>query len=250
VIPNEIVFDQWNQPNIVAFYYSQGWGRGLDLEVFMPLYHGDLRILISSHDPVVYASAFFKTILEVLNFLAVKGVTHGDVKPANILFDSFRQFYLTDFGLVGSARAPLGYFISELYAAPEAYENQLCPKSDIWSLGVIVLEIFKRRPEFPPPLIWANQRETYWKDIVSAASDILGLSALLSPNLLHRDDAAKCLDRFFSNDRTGWPFREGLQADVEMAIEIKRRKPNPRPDRIAKKLPKPKKPKRSKDVLR
>jgi serine/threonine protein kinase len=206
----------------------------------MDLYEGDLRTSISSSDPNQYGPTLLKTMLEVLNFLTQKGVTHGDIKPANILFDKQGRFHLTDFGVIGASCSPCGFVISELYAAPEAHQHQLSPRSDIWSLGVVVLEILKKRPDFPPPLILLDQRKVYCESIASAARETNFLTHMLCTDAARRDDATTCLDRFFPGDACEWPFVEAIPADVEMALaEVKRSKR--KPGRVMKRPPKNKK---------
>lgn len=195
----------------------------------MHLYAGDLRTCIANFETNQYGPNCVKTILEVLAFLSQKGVTHGDIKPANILFDRQERFYLTDFGQIGTFDSPRGYVISEHYAAPEAYQQQLSSKSDIWSLGVVVLDILKKRPDFPPPRIGMDHREEYHKCITDIVRDISCLPRMLSAQPARRDDAATCLSQFFPKDQGEWPFKEISPVDIDMEtiVESKRARKNP-----------------------
>ena len=199
----------------------------------MDLYEGDLRFHIANTDPAQYGASLVETMLEILAFLAQKGITHGDIKPANILFAQ-GKFYLTDFGLIETSASTQRYAISELYAAPEAHQNELTPRSDLRSLGVVILEVLKERPDFPPPLILEDQRTVYWESIQSTARNNILLTRLLSIAAANRDDAALCLERFFSNGDSTWPFRKTLVSDVEMAME-EIRPAKQRPYRVRKK---------------
>jgi serine/threonine protein kinase len=86
-------------------------------------------------------------LLSTLAAVHARGVVHGDVKPANLLFrdagdDS--ELVLGDFGLaqlVGDgdeARAARGTLA---YMAPEQRRGQLAPAADVYAAGVILVEL-------------------------------------------------------------------------------------------------------------
>ncbi len=70
---------------------------------------------------------------------------HRDLKPANVLRVGDR-WKLSDFGLLrsidsqGSARTSKGQGTNG-YAPPEAYDGVVAPAWDVWSLGVIMVEL-------------------------------------------------------------------------------------------------------------
>jgi serine/threonine protein kinase len=97
------------------------------------------------------ASDIFIQIVEGVKFLHEKNIIHRDLKPNNILLNSnFNERYvkIADFGLVAfhefaqeSHTSKVG---NELYAAPEVrFGRNYNMKSDIFSLGVILNELFK-----------------------------------------------------------------------------------------------------------
>uniref|UniRef100_A0ACD5WSU8 Uncharacterized protein n=1 Tax=Avena sativa TaxID=4498 RepID=A0ACD5WSU8_AVESA len=111
-----------------------------------------------------------KGICEGLCHLHEKRILHLDLKPANILVDNHMVPKITDFGLsrcldVKQTRA----FTSNLcgsqgYLAPEFYSGQVAFASDIYSLGVIILEILTGQKGYSDDenVIenWAKQLET------------------------------------------------------------------------------------------
>ncbi len=75
------------------------------------------------------------------------GVVHRDLKPANVLIDQEGHVRVCDFGLacdlgvavVRSREADVGG--SPLYMAPEAFDGQVSPQGDVYSLGVMLFEV-------------------------------------------------------------------------------------------------------------
>lgn len=91
---------------------------------------------------------FFGCLTTGLQFLHDCQIRHKDIKPGNILVDK-GQIYLTDFGLsldfedaTGSTTVGSVYGMTPRYCSPEvALWEPRNTSSDIWSLGVIFLEM-------------------------------------------------------------------------------------------------------------
>ncbi|KAI5017723.1 hypothetical protein ZWY2020_042611 [Hordeum vulgare] len=86
-------------------------------------------------------------ICEGLHYLHEKRILHLDLKPANVLLDIGMVPKIADFGLSrcfdeGQTRAITQHLCgSHGYLAPEFYRGQITFASDIYSLGVIIMEI-------------------------------------------------------------------------------------------------------------
>jgi predicted Ser/Thr protein kinase len=81
-----------------------------------------------------------------------KGVLHRDLKPSNVMLDSRGQVLLTDFGLAGLADQLSGAEVrngTPQYMAPEQLSGkEVTAKSDIYSLGLVLFEIFSGKRPF------------------------------------------------------------------------------------------------------
>src|SRR5882757_4874472 len=75
-----------------------------------------------------------------------KGVLHRDMKPANIMLDGRGQVVITDFGLAGVVGQIQGVEVrsgTPAYMAPEQLAGEeVSERSDIYSLGLVLYEIF------------------------------------------------------------------------------------------------------------
>ncbi len=81
-----------------------------------------------------------------------KGVLHRDLKPSNVMLDSRGQVLLTDFGLAGLAGQIDGAEVrngTPAYMAPEQLAGEeVTVRSDIYSLGLVLYEIFTGKLPF------------------------------------------------------------------------------------------------------
>ena len=81
-----------------------------------------------------------------------KGVLHRDLKPANIMLDGRGQVVITDFGLAGVADQIQGNEVrsgTPAYIAPEQLAGkEVSTRSDIYSLGLVLYEVFTGKRAF------------------------------------------------------------------------------------------------------
>ncbi|KAL1297147.1 hypothetical protein AAFC00_004723 [Neodothiora populina] len=92
-------------------------------------------------------------VLNGLTYLHSHRIIHRDIKPSNILLTKSGEVKLCDFGVSGEfgTKGDANTFIgTSYYMAPERITGQSYTiTSDVWSLGVTLLEVAQNRFPFP-----------------------------------------------------------------------------------------------------
>jgi serine/threonine protein kinase/tetratricopeptide (TPR) repeat protein len=118
--------------------------------IMSPVADMDLFAYLAGADTARYRElrTFFGCLARALAFLHEQGIRHKDIKPSNILVHGGNVLF-TDFGLAfdftdkeGSTTVSMVNGMTPRYCAPEVanYEPRNT-SSDIWSLGVVFLEM-------------------------------------------------------------------------------------------------------------
>ena len=116
-----------------------------------------------------------------LSYLHNRNVMHRDIKPDNLFISESGVIKLGDFGLaVLLEQFDFGRTSSRwFYVAPEVYEEEACLKSDVWSLGVSIIEMAESKNPFasctsaqvmnmPPPSLSSSGWSSDLVDFVNA----------------------------------------------------------------------------------
>jgi TonB family protein len=92
------------------------------------------------------AQDMLQSVLDGLAYIHAKGFVHGHIQPANIMAVG-DQIKLSSDGLCGAGESSRVLGTPGIYAAPEiANGGGISPASDIWSLGMTLVEALTQHP--------------------------------------------------------------------------------------------------------
>ena len=143
-----------NHPNIVTIY-DVGEQDGVAY-IAMELLEGKSLQQILRDTPRLPIATIVELVAQVADGLDLAQrfkITHRDIKPANIMVSADWRAKLTDFGVAHVASSSMTQTGTALgspkYMSPEQVTGQpLDPRSDIFSLGVVLYEMLVRRTPF------------------------------------------------------------------------------------------------------
>ena len=158
-----------DHPGLVPLY-SYGESQGLRYLVMKAINGVSLSSAISSTEPLEDIVRKIRTpedsdrhdlllsisrqLVEALQAVHAADVLHRDIKPSNILLTNSGQVFLTDFSLAkvestGFDITRSDEFVGTLrYCAPESLDGVYSQQGDIYSLGLVLFELFSLTTPF------------------------------------------------------------------------------------------------------
>ncbi len=147
-----------NHPNIVSVY---DWGTYQNT-YFMAMEYVEgqtLADMLRSKGQLTarQSSEIASEVAAALAFAHRNGVVHRDIKPANILIGNGGQVKVADFGIARAMNAPVEAGLTQAgavmgtatYFSPEQAQGaQPDPRSDLYSLGIVMYEMVAGAPPF------------------------------------------------------------------------------------------------------
>ncbi len=147
-----------SHPNIVNVY---DWGKHSGT-YFIAMEYVDGRTLAdilrsNGHVTAKQAAEIASEVAAALGFAHEAGLVHRDIKPANILIGSNGQVKVADFGIARAMNAPTESNLTQAgavmgtatYFSPEQAQGaQPDPRSDLYSMGIVMYEMVAGRPPF------------------------------------------------------------------------------------------------------
>nr|ALG64477.1 mitogen-activated protein kinase kinase 1 [Tegillarca granosa] len=150
------VLHECNSPFIVGFYgafYSDG-----EISICMEYMDGgslDLILKKAGRIPEPILGKLTVAVLRGLSYLREKHqIMHRDVKPSNILVNSRGEIKICDFGVSGQLIDSMAnsFVGTRSYMSPERLQGtHYSVQSDIWSMGLSLVEMAIGRYPIPPP---------------------------------------------------------------------------------------------------
>jgi eukaryotic-like serine/threonine-protein kinase len=147
-----------SHPNIVNVY---DWGKyeGTYFIVMEEVQGRTLAEILTTNKQLTskQAAEIASEVAAALGFAHDNHVAHRDIKPANILIGSNGQVKVADFGIARALNAPTESNLTQVgsvmgtatYFSPEQAQGaQPDPRSDLYSLGIVMYEMVAGRPPF------------------------------------------------------------------------------------------------------
>ena len=205
-------------PHVVTVQRA-GWWAGSAYLIVEYVPNGSLAARLTGRPhPVREAVRLVGQLAEVVVYLHRQGVTHGNLKPSNVLLAADGIPRVADMRLTGGlfqsapptddqAPAGVGYLPPECIRDPDAEPR---PHTDVYGLGVILYELLTGRPPFDGATAGEVRQEVLTRDPVPPS----GINHEVSPDL-----DAVCLRCLRKNPWRRFPRAYDLLARLRRVLD-------------------------------
>lgn len=189
-----------SHPNIVGVY---DWGKfeGTYFIAMEEVQGRTLADVLKSNKQLTakQAAEIASEVAAALGSAHDGGVAHRDIKPANILIGSNGQVKVADFGIARAMNAPTEANLTQVgsvmgtatYFSPEQAQGaQPDPRSDLYSLGIVMYEMVSGKPPFTgenPVSIAYKQVHDAPQPLVQLVADVPRAFEAIVAKLLAKD---------------------------------------------------------------
>lgn len=155
-----------------------------------------------------------------------QNVIHRDIKPNNVLMDKFGNAYLMDFGIAkilsGSRLTATGTLLgTPAYMAPEQWKLEpIDGRSDIYSVGVMLYELFTGELPFPGETPFQFMYAHLHEEVAGVSEKIEGFSPEIDKVIL-KSTAKEPDDRYQTATEMADAFNRAIRdADTASQVEV------------------------------
>lgn len=221
-----------NHPNIMR--HIEVFENNSDFCLVSELARGDLFKIIDDNQtlPEDVLKSIAAQLVSALTHLHQQRIIHRDMKPQNVLVCAHGSIKVCDFGFARALSQKTLVLTSikgtPIYMAPELVQEQpYDEKVDVWSLGVILYELFFGRPPFFTNSIYkliqmiVNEKVTFPGPISDEFKDFL--LQMLQKNPQNRSSCAGLLTHPFISKVPLTPYDDSeyrnKKKEFDLAIE-------------------------------
>ncbi|KAL6737439.1 hypothetical protein Aduo_011082 [Ancylostoma duodenale] len=173
------------------------------------------------------AKRYFRQLLEALEFLHERNVTHGDIKTSNLLVTLSGDIQVTDISLPHAPKPDKHKRRTLLHCAPEMFKTvdsweDITPANDIWAAGCVLVAMVTRYAPFQDLFLSLSTQELHERlleahrpgsstrlsynsrTLIPTSSKELAdiVNATLIEDPARRPRATELLEQFFPRDKS------------------------------------------------
>jgi len=149
----DLQFSQWkdaaqlSHPHLIHLFETGRCRLGDRDLLYLVMEYAELdlsRVLSKGPIPPDETRGTLRLVLQTLAYLHGKGFIHGHLKPANIMSVG-GQLKLSSDGLCRAGKPCAGWSTPGDYDPPEAESGIYSQAGDVWSLGMVLVELMRQR---------------------------------------------------------------------------------------------------------